>query len=298
MQAARVLGFALEAAFKCAFPRGFSEVEPSHLRSIRLSGDIQVNNGRGFQKPTGPVYMKVAEAEQHFAHYLFQHSCTLLLSLGLNIFIPDRLGGSAWSHDLVCSFLNPAAKLVRGLLSVELKVVTSHFWEARLKDTRQVCEARLKSLKQKFGDKFGGIAILACKVMKSGKDVWDAIKTEVHLWDGHKWSVLKSVVPGYLEPAGCEHTGYRVKEILDALSWHKQQQGPPVARVTDFLREAGLSDTNAAQRVQAWNAHLWQEEKPLLVKIPLAPGKPPWCGTRITFMKVYQFILKKKNTKK
>jgi hypothetical protein len=291
LQTVRIIGLVMEVAFKVACKRGFSAVGASDLNKLKVSGDVQVKvAGTGFQDPPGPVHVEVKETETGFALFLYQQLCTLFLSIGLNVFSPDRRGGASWSHDLVCSFLNTATKVAKGLVSLELKVSMSHNWERRMQDTKDVCEARFADL----SDSFGAILCVGCKVCKVGREQWEATRVEAWIWNGNEWSLLKSIVPAMAEVMD---TATPATEVLEALPWHNCASGPPVARVTDFLREAGEPACNAPQRVQVWNRLLSRDERPMLQKIPLAHGKAPWCGTRASFRKVYSYILQKRRSK-
>ena len=64
--------------------------------------------------------------------------------------------------------------LVSGLVSVELKVCSAQFWQARVTETKGLIEERY----QQIGRTFAGMMLLICKVGKNGSEAWHALQLD------------------------------------------------------------------------------------------------------------------------
>ena len=220
------------------------------------------------------VYLKIVELLHH---------------VGLNVFRSDVLIRGYGSHDLVACFSTMKQCLVRGLVSVELKMRSYHRGHKKvLKKLKEDCEARFQLLKR-FPSQvaFQGVLLVVAWSSKVAGGGWAAPNLLMELLTEEGWQRLKaSTMPKKrrLRP---------LPEIFAEMTWHRvPQRDFRMGKVSEFLKALNRTRHDVASLAKVWNRLLADHGSPQrIVKKRIGQrGSTPWVGSKVLFRKIHGLL--------
>lgn len=287
-------GLAVELAWKASSKVGFGMVQASTCETISLSGNVKHKQGNRWVEASDPLSLQLRPQDSALAFDAFNAQSSLVAAFSLNVWavdraIPGKIEDKQASHDLVAAFIGEE-KPVHGMVTVEIKLMSAAGYPWELEKRKREMVSRFAELKKKPSQSaYQALLLLTCKVQNLGGGHWGSPIAEAYLWDGLEWQTLKGKPGSNLLLMAKQRR--EVTKVLNSLEWFRRRQGPPVAKVAQFLQKMEKDCHNVGQRVKIYNKALRADGVSLkITKVRWSGGSAPWCGTRRVFRKLFKHV--------
>lgn len=301
LTAVRAVGLAVEELHKKSCNKGLSVLVESgealrvQLTGSRQRGDLELLQDSVFRKAS-TCTLELAKKDADLAKKLAVKQRAYLLDLGANAWHPDRpLGRGLGSADLLCDLCPPAKLPVKGILQIELKVLSAWGFEKTLGALLKKDLPRHFAKVQQKHPEIQGLLLLASKVDHDGHGNWLEPKLVGKLFvnNAEGW---QDISPSGKKVARGQKTvvkKHALPQVFSDMEWHLLPDGIEVGLFSQFLRKLKVAHCNPEQKAQTYNGMLRSagvRGRILKKKIKNRPGKACWVGTREVLRAVYKYL--------
>ena len=287
----RAAGLAVEQGLRLCSQKGLGSLCLEDLEEVKVKGSLMVKDEHGqWEGGFRSCNLKVKHPEKSLALAIVKKVRAFLSDVGCNIFhidcpMPERLG----RYDLLCDFSRPGLSSVKGLVWVEVKVMsTSRAASGAIAELQDQLAEKLTEINNREPE-VDGVMLLVAKTVKDSLVHWrhPVIHASLFSLDNPCWS--KITPEGRVARGHCKDLKPALPQVLAAMDWH-MMKGKAWGLLQQFLQKMSLPGGNAGKRAKTFNDMLGPRQQLVRKKLKDRCGSKPWVGTESTFQALHKIL--------
>ena len=284
----RAAGLAVEQGFRACPEKGLGSLCLEDLEEVQVKGTLRVQDQRQW-RAARTCSLQVHKPEARLAKAVVEKTRTFLSDVGLNIFhvdcpMPERLG----RYDFLCDFSRPRASTVKGLLWVEVKVMSASRAGNAIAEEKEKLQDKLLGV-HRLEPRVDGVMLLVAKTTKDSRVSWRQPALEAFLYSLNNQSWQKLSPQGRVARGHCQGLKPPLPQVYAAMEWH-MVRNKPWGLLRQFLSAMGLASGNAGKRAKTFNSILGPRQKLIQKYLKDKCGQKPWIGTKPTFKAIHMSL--------